>query len=59
MNTSIGEVGAFLQHIVASTNMRCLTPPAALDGDCGFLAANLYAKCVDSLKPSRVLCLPV
>jgi coatomer subunit beta len=44
VNTSIGEVGAFLQHIVASTNMRCLTPPAALDGDCGFLAANLYAK---------------
>ena len=25
---------------------RCLTPPSALEGDCGFLAANLYAKSV-------------
>lgn len=23
--------------------MRCLTPEAALGGECGFLAANLYA----------------
>lgn len=44
MNTSITEVDAFLEHIVASTNMKCLTPPAALEGNCGFLAANLYAK---------------
>ena len=26
--------------------MRCLTPPSALEGDCGFLAANLYARSV-------------
>jgi coatomer subunit beta len=26
--------------------MRCLTPPSALEGDCGYLAANLYAKSV-------------
>ncbi|XP_034695241.1 coatomer subunit beta-1-like [Vitis riparia] len=26
--------------------MKCLTPPSALDGECGFLAANLYAKSV-------------
>ena len=44
MNTSITNIDEFLDHIVASTNMRCLTPPIALDGDCGFLAANLYAK---------------
>ena len=25
---------------------RCLTPPSALEGDCGFLAANLYARSV-------------
>lgn len=37
---------AFLKHIMASTNMRCLTPPSALKGDCPFLAANLYAKSV-------------
>ncbi len=44
VNTCITNINEFLDHIVASTNMRCLTPPIALDGDCGFLAANLYAK---------------
>lgn len=33
-----------LNHIMASTNMACLTPEAALQGDCGFLSANLYAR---------------
>jgi len=46
VNTTITTVQAFLDHIVASTNMRCLTPRSALEGDCGFLAANLYAKSV-------------
>ncbi|EFN54954.1 hypothetical protein CHLNCDRAFT_56190 [Chlorella variabilis] len=46
INTSIDQPTDFLQHIIASTNMRCLTPPSALDGDCGFLAANLYARSV-------------
>jgi coatomer subunit beta len=46
INTSIQDVREFLQHIVDSTNMKCLTPPSALEGDCGFLAANLYAKSV-------------
>lgn len=46
VNTAIGEVGTFLDHILSSTNMRCLTPRAQLNGDCGFLAANLYAKSV-------------
>jgi coatomer subunit beta len=46
VNTSIGDVQGFLDHIVASTNMKCLTPLSALEGDCGFLAANLYAKSV-------------
>lgn len=46
INTSITDPHAFLDHIVACTNMRCLTPPSALDGDCGFLAANLYARSV-------------
>ena len=26
--------------------MRCATPRSALEGECGFLAANLYAKSV-------------
>jgi hypothetical protein len=46
VNTVITDVNAFLDHIVAATNMRCLTPPSALTGACGFLAANLYAKSV-------------
>lgn len=33
-----------LNHIMASTNMSCLTPDAALSGDCGFLSANMYAR---------------
>ena len=30
----------------AGAPRRCLTPPSALSGACGFLAANLYAKSV-------------
>jgi len=46
VNTDIMAVNTFLEHIVKSTNMRCLTPPSALEGDSGFLAANLYAKSI-------------
>lgn len=46
VNTAITDPRAFLQHIVACTNMRCLTPASALEGECGFLAANLYARSV-------------
>eukprot|EP00877_Chromochloris_zofingiensis_P001624 jgi/Chrzof1/11462/Cz05g37150.t1 len=46
VNTSITDVNEFLQHIIDSTNMKCLTPPRALEGSCGYLAANLYAKSV-------------
>ena len=46
INTTITNVSEFLDHIVASTNMRCATPRSALEGECGFLAANLYAKSV-------------
>ncbi|KAG6409453.1 hypothetical protein SASPL_127492 [Salvia splendens] len=46
VNTTITNEKEFLDHIIKSTNMRCLTPSSALEGDCGFLAANLYAKSV-------------
>jgi len=46
VDTAISDVNDFLQHIVESTNMKCLTPVSALGGDCNFLAANLYAKSV-------------
>ncbi|OAY68008.1 Coatomer subunit beta-1 [Ananas comosus] len=46
VNTVIQDEKEFLDHIIKSTNMKCLTPPSALDGECGYLAANLYAKSV-------------
>jgi hypothetical protein len=33
VNTTFTDCNEFLQHIVATTNMRCLTLPAALDGE--------------------------
>ncbi|KAL8544710.1 hypothetical protein ACS0TY_005081 [Phlomoides rotata] len=46
VNTTITNEKEFLDHIIKSTNMRCLTPISALDGECGFLVSNLYAKSV-------------
>ncbi|GKA05441.1 coatomer subunit beta-1 [Tanacetum coccineum] len=46
VNTVIQDEKEFLDHIIKSTNMKCLTASSALEGDCGFLAANLYAKSV-------------
>ena len=33
-----------LEYIMKSTRTDCITPEHALSGDCGFLAANIYAK---------------
>ncbi|KAE8682533.1 Coatomer subunit beta-1 [Hibiscus syriacus] len=46
VNTVIQDEKEFLEHIIKSTNMKCLTPVSARDDECGFLAANLYAKSV-------------
>ncbi|KDD76953.1 coatomer beta [Helicosporidium sp. ATCC 50920] len=46
VSTAIDDVRAYVDHVVAATNMRCLAPLAALDGDCDVLAANLYARSV-------------
>jgi coatomer subunit beta len=46
INTNIKDVRQFLNHFLKSTNMSCLTPDAALAGDCGFLSANLYARSI-------------
>jgi len=46
VNTTIADVNEYLEHLLSSTNMRCLTPKQALAGDCGFLAANLYARSI-------------
>ncbi|KAK4756477.1 hypothetical protein SAY87_006604 [Trapa incisa] len=46
VNTVIQDEEEFLNHIIKSTNMKCLTPRLELEGECGFLSANLYAKSV-------------
>ena len=46
VNTNIKDLNEYLEHIVKSTNMKCLTPEKALSGECGFMAANLYAKSI-------------
>jgi len=37
---------AYLNEVVRTTNMNCLTPECALSGNCTFLAANLYARSI-------------
>lgn len=46
VNTNITDLHQYLDHLLKSTNMNCLTPKHALSGHCGFLAANLYAKSI-------------
>lgn len=46
VTTQLTELRDYLDQLLKATNMRCLTPPAALDGHCGFMAANLYAKSI-------------
>ncbi|KAL9984992.1 hypothetical protein ACROYT_G007343 [Oculina patagonica] len=44
VNTNISDLREYLDHLIASTNMKCLTPEKA--GECGFMAANLYARSI-------------
>lgn len=46
VNTTIADLADYLKHLVRSTNMKCLTPEKALSGQCGFMAANMYAKSI-------------
>ncbi|CAK1551519.1 unnamed protein product [Leptosia nina] len=46
VNTTITDLKEYLDHLLASTNMKCLTPDKALSGQCGFMAANLYARSI-------------
>ncbi len=46
VNTALRDPRAFLDHLLKVTNMNCLTPKGQLEGDSGFIAANLYAKSV-------------
>ncbi len=46
VNTNLTDLRQYLDHILKSTNMACLTPDHALAGECGFLAGNLYARSI-------------
>merc|ERR1712121_596706 len=46
VNTTLTGLGEYLASLLKSTNMKCLTPDKALSGECGFMAANLYAKSI-------------
>lgn len=46
INSKAKTLRAFLDQLMAATNMNCLTPEASLKGDCQFLSANLYARSV-------------
>eukprot|EP00033_Pygsuia_biforma_P002544 GCRY01002815.1.p1 GENE.GCRY01002815.1~~GCRY01002815.1.p1 ORF type:complete len:953 (+),score=322.44 GCRY01002815.1:219-3077(+) len=44
--TNITNITEYLENLLKTTNMKCLTPQSALQGDCGFISANLYAKTI-------------
>merc|ERR1712013_419155 len=51
VNTDIGDLNAYIEHIAAITNMQLLTPLNPRHDDsaqsvCQFLAANLHAKSI-------------
>jgi len=46
VNTSLTNLADYLATLLKNTNMKCLTPDKALSGECGFMAANLYAKSI-------------
>ncbi|XP_050293271.1 coatomer subunit beta [Anthonomus grandis grandis] len=46
VNTPLTDLNEYLKHLIKSTNMKCLTPDKALSGQCGFMAANMYAKSI-------------
>lgn len=46
VNTTITDLHEYLRVLLKSTNMKCLTPEKALSGQCGFMAANIYARSI-------------
>lgn len=46
VNTNLTDLHEYLRHLLKSTNMKCLTPEKALSGQCGFMAANMYARSI-------------
>lgn len=46
VNTNLTDLHDYLQQLIKSTNMKCLTPDKALSGQCEFMAANMYARSI-------------
>lgn len=46
VSTTITDLHEYLRVLLKSTNMKCLTPEKALSGQCGFMAANMYARSI-------------
>lgn len=46
VNTTFTDLHEYLKHLLKCTNMKCLTPEKALSGQCGFMAANMYARSI-------------
>ena len=46
IRTDITDLHEYIKHLMAVTNMNCITSDLALEGDCEFLSANLYAKSI-------------
>uniref|UniRef100_A0A182TUN0 Coatomer subunit beta n=1 Tax=Anopheles melas TaxID=34690 RepID=A0A182TUN0_9DIPT len=46
VNTTLTDLHDYLRLLLKSTNMKCLTPEKALSGQCGFMAANMYARSI-------------
>lgn len=46
VNTDITNLNDYLEHLEKITNMKCMTPPNNMTGNCQFLAANLYARSI-------------
>ncbi|KAL9694462.1 hypothetical protein quinque_013747 [Culex quinquefasciatus] len=46
VNTTLTDLHEYLKMLLKSTNMKCLTPEKALSGQCGFMAANMYARSI-------------
>eukprot|EP01134_Creolimax_fragrantissima_P005786 CFRG5786T1 len=46
VSTDISSLEDYSAHICKATNMKCLTIESGKGGDCGFYAANLYARSI-------------
>ncbi len=46
VNTQLADLSDYLKALLKATNMRSLTPDKAMSGECGFMAANLYARSI-------------